>query len=105
MEIVAYKGRPFSVFVDEFLSHFALLYCHVVDMYIYQNSQKHNQQDLCRLSLLFFFAEIRRCLFGAPCSRRRGSFVLYHRNPYTPAEENRFWKTQDTGYHFSDAKV
>ena len=25
MEIVAYKGRPFSVFVDEFLSHFALL--------------------------------------------------------------------------------
>ena len=24
MEIVAYKGRPFSVFVDEFLSHFAL---------------------------------------------------------------------------------
>ena len=40
MEIVAYKGRPFSVFVDEFLSYFALLYCHVVDMYIYQNSQK-----------------------------------------------------------------
>ena len=25
MEIVAYKGRLFSVFVDEFLSHFALL--------------------------------------------------------------------------------
>ena len=50
-------------------------------MYIYQNSQKYNQQDLCRLSLLFFFAEIRRCLFGAPCSRRIGSFVLYHRNP------------------------
>ena len=25
MEIVAYKGRPFSVFDDEFLSHFALL--------------------------------------------------------------------------------
>ena len=56
-------------------------------MYIYQNSQKYNQQDLCRLSLLFFFAEIRRCLFGAPCSRRIGSFVLYHRNPYTPAEK------------------
>ena len=37
MEIVAYKGRPFSVFVDGFVSHFALLqlysnhptlYCH-----------------------------------------------------------------------------
>ena len=25
MEIVVYKGRPFSVFVEEFLSHFALL--------------------------------------------------------------------------------
>ena len=24
-EIIAYKGRPFSVFVDEFVSHFALL--------------------------------------------------------------------------------
>ena len=44
-------------------------------MYIYQNSQKYNQQDLCRLSLLFFFAEIRRCLFGAPCCRRIGNFV------------------------------
>ena len=31
-------------------------------------------------------AEIRRCLFGASCSRRIGSFVLYHRNPYTPAQ-------------------
>ena len=77
----------------------------MVDMYIYQNSQKYNQQDLCRLSLLFFFAEIRRCLFGVPCSRRIGSFVLYHRNPYTHAEKNRFWKTQDTGYRFSDASV
>ena len=47
MEIVTYKGRPFSVFVDGFLSHFALL----------------------------------------------------------SAEKNRFWKTQDTGYRFSDAKV
>ena len=36
MEIVAYKCRPFSVLVDEFLSHFALLYCHVVDIYISQ---------------------------------------------------------------------
>ena len=45
-------------------------------MYIYQNSQKYNQQDLCRLSLLFFFAEIRRCLFGAHCSMRIGSFVF-----------------------------
>ena len=64
--------------------------------------KKYNQQDLCRLSLLFFFAEIRRCLFGAPCSRRIGSFVLYHRNPYTQYtyRENRFWKTQDTGYRF-----
>ena len=105
MEIVAYKGRPFTVFVGDFLSHFALLYCHVVYMYIYQNSQKYNQQDLWRLSVLFFFAEIRRCLFGAHCTRRIGSFVLYHRNSYTPAKENRFWKTQDTGYHFSDAKV
>ena len=61
-------------------------------MYIYQNSQKYNQQDLCRLSLLFFFAEIRCCLFGAPCSRRIGSFVLYHRNPYTPAEKTGFGK-------------
>ena len=94
MEIVAYKGRPFSGFVDDFfLSHFALLYCHVVDIYIYQNSQKYNRQDLCRLSLLFFFAEIRRCLFGAPCSRRVEGFVLF------------LWKTQDTGYRFSDAKV
>ena len=25
MEIIAYKGRPFSVFVDGFVSHFALL--------------------------------------------------------------------------------
>ena len=25
MEIIVYKGRPFSVFVDEFVSHFALL--------------------------------------------------------------------------------
>ena len=25
MEIIAYKGRPVSVFVDEFVSHFALL--------------------------------------------------------------------------------
>ena len=25
MEIISYKGRPFSVFVDEFVSHFALL--------------------------------------------------------------------------------
>ena len=25
MEIVAYKGRPFSVFIDGFVSHFALL--------------------------------------------------------------------------------
>ena len=24
MEIIAYKGRPFSVFVDGFVSHFAL---------------------------------------------------------------------------------
>ena len=23
-KIIAYKGRPFSVFVDDFLSHFAL---------------------------------------------------------------------------------
>ena len=46
-------------------------------MYIYQNSHKYNQQDLCRLSLLFFFAEIRRCLFGAPCSRRIGNFVCF----------------------------
>ena len=61
-------------------------------MYIYQNSQKYNQQDLNRLSLLFFFAEIRRCLFGAPCSRRIGSFVLNHRNPYTSAEKIRFGK-------------
>ena len=95
MEIIAYKGRPFSVLVDEFLSHFALQKCHVVDMYIYQKSQKYNQQDVvCRLSLLFFFAEIRRCLFGAPCSRQIGSFVLYHRNPFTPTEKNRFWKTK-----------
>ena len=27
MEIIAYKGRPFSVFVDGFVSHFALLQC------------------------------------------------------------------------------
>ena len=27
MEIIAYKGRPFSDFVDEFVSHFALLQC------------------------------------------------------------------------------
>ena len=40
METFAYKGSPFSVFVDDFLSHFALLQCHVVDMYTYQNSQK-----------------------------------------------------------------
>ena len=25
MEVIGYKGRPFSVFVDKFLSHFALL--------------------------------------------------------------------------------
>ena len=25
MEIIAYKGRPFFVFVDGFVSHFALL--------------------------------------------------------------------------------
>ena len=24
MEIIAYKGRPFSAFVDEFVSHFVL---------------------------------------------------------------------------------
>ena len=27
LEIVAYKGRPFSVFVDEFVSHFAFYSC------------------------------------------------------------------------------
>ena len=25
VEIIAYKGRPFSIFVDGFVSHFALL--------------------------------------------------------------------------------
>ena len=62
------------------------------------------QRDTCTVRsqpvLLLFFAQIRRCLFGAPGSRRIGSFVSYHRNPYTPAEKNMFWKTQDTGYVF-----
>ena len=34
MEIIAYKGRPFSVFVDGFVSHFAL---DLLDLQLYSN--------------------------------------------------------------------
>ena len=66
-----------SSFLLQSLSTVYGIHCHVADLYIYQNSQKYNQQYRCRLSLLFFFTEIRRCVFGAPCSRRIGSFVLF----------------------------
>ena len=60
------------------LHYYSAMWLICIFIKIHKNTTK---QDLCRLSLLFFFAEIRRCLFGAPCSRQIGSFVLYHRNP------------------------
>ena len=33
MEIIAYKGSPFSVFVDAFVSHFALYTCRATTFY------------------------------------------------------------------------
>ena len=77
MEIIAYKGRPFSVFILFYffflmIFYLILLYYSVIWLIciFIKIHKKYNQQDLCRLSLLFFFAEIRSCLFGAPCSKR-----------------------------------
>ena len=70
MEIIAYKGRPFPFLLMIF---YLILHCYsamwLICIFI-KIHKKYSQQELCRLSLLFFFAEIRRCLFGAPCSRR-----------------------------------
>ena len=49
MEIIAYKGRPFSVFVDGFVSHFAsyysctatTLYCHFRNIEVELNDDSH----------------------------------------------------------------
>ena len=47
IEIIAYKRRPFSVFVDEFVPHFALqlysntLYCHFRNIEVELNDGSH----------------------------------------------------------------
>ena len=43
MEIIAYKGRPVSVFVDGFVSHFAplQLYCHFRNIEVESKNGSH----------------------------------------------------------------
>ena len=53
MEIIAHKGQPFSVFVDEFISHFALLQLYSNCLVILKTSRS-NQMIAAILNLLIF---------------------------------------------------
>ena len=51
MEIIAYKGRPVSFFVDEFLSHFAPLQLYSNQLVVSETSRS-NQMVTAILNLL-----------------------------------------------------
>ena len=52
MEIIPYKGRPFSVFVDGFVSHFALLQLYSNHLTVIFETSRSNRMMAAILNLL-----------------------------------------------------